>query len=101
MAGMRGGLWQAADRLYQFFPPQLTSFRDGSSPYQLSQQRGTGHGGNTSLGKKSYLLDAVISQTQSEFQYVAASGILDLRGGVRFFHFASVARMLEVIEDLG
>lgn len=100
MAGMRRGLRQTAYRLYQFFPPQLTGLRDGPSLNKFGQQRGARDGGHATLREKSYLLDAAVTDAQREFQYVAASGVLDLCGGVRLSHFAGVARMLEVIEDL-
>ena len=71
------------------------------SLHQFGQQRGASHGGNASLGEKSDFLDAAIGDSQCQLQDIAAGRVFDLGGGVGICHFAGIARMLEVIENLG
>ncbi len=42
-----------------------------------------------------------VSDSQGQFQNIAAGRVFDLGGGVGIRHFARVARVLEVIENLG
>src|ERR1700730_8642035 len=101
MAGVNRRLGQTANGSHQCLPAQLTGFCNRLSLYQLGQQRGTGHGGNTSLREKPNFIDASADDLQSEFQNVAARRIFDLARCIGIGHFAGIAWMLEVVENLG
>ena len=99
MAGMNRSPGQAADGFHQFLATQLTGFRDGFSLHNIGEQRGAGHSGDASLGKKSNIFDAAIDDSKSKFQDVAAGRIVELDRRIRICDLAGVAWMLEVIED--
>jgi len=101
MAGVNRRLGQTANGSHQFLPAQLTGFCNRLPLDQLGHQRGTGHGGNTSLREKSNFIDAPADDLQSEFQNVAARRIFDLARCIGIGHFAGIAWMLEVVENLG
>lgn len=68
---------------------------------QLSKRRAAGDGGNTAFGLKPYFCDGVVLDEGSQFEYVAAGGILEFCGSVGARERARIARVLEVIEKLG
>lgn len=101
MTGMSRSPGQAADGPHQFLTPQLTGFGNASSLHQFGQQRSARHGRNASLSEKPNFLNTPVSNSHSKLQNIAAGGIFNLRRGVGTSHFAGVARVLEVIENLG
>jgi hypothetical protein len=52
------------------------------------------------LRQKPNFFDAVVDDSESELQNIAAGRIIDLYRRVRVDHFAGIARVLEMIENL-
>ena len=98
---MSRGFRHTPDGLHQFFPPQPASLGHSLSLHQFGQQRPASHGRHASFGAKPNLRNAPSFDSQSQFQNVPARWIFDLNRRVWIVDFARIARMLEMIENLG
>lgn len=94
-------LRQPANFLEQLFPSNFSRFRHGLSLCQFCDRGAAGHGWNASFGKKTDVGDTISIQFQTEFEDIAAGRIFDSRDGIRLFHFAGIARVLKMVEQLG
>src|SRR6266498_4285862 len=68
---------------------------------QLGKRRSTGDGGDAAFRLEANLGDDFAGQSGRELQYVSAGGVFELDGRAWFGQESDVARVLEMIEELG
>ena len=101
MAGMHGGLGQAAYFPHYVPPVELPRFFNRPAFDQFSDGRAASHGRHAPFRAKADVGDSLAIELQREFQNVSAGGILQLRGGIGSFDVAGVSWILKVIQGFG
>ena len=92
---------QAADRVEQVGARHVFYFFDSLSVNQLCQNRSANKCRRAAVCEVSRGFDAIVFNDQRESQSIAANRVLLVGDGVRVREFACVARMCEMIFELG
>jgi len=95
-----GGGRNAADCVDQLVARYRSGLCEGLVADEFSEGRCAGDGRNASFRLKTDVGNRALGNCGSEFQDIAASGVLELYRGMRFMENAGVARVLEMIEEL-
>ena len=93
-------------RKVSYFTKQLLSLEFPCLPNcnafcKLSERRAAGYRAHAAFGQKANLFNAISRKSKRKLQNIAARWVLDLRESVGGRDSTCIARMLEVIEDLG
>ncbi len=97
---MTRGLWKTSNGLDQLVPAQSASLRQSFSLDHFREQRSTGHGRHTPLGKETYFGDAASFNPQAQLQNISAGRIFNLDGCGWIRDFPGIARILKMLENL-
>lgn len=101
LCSVRRSLRQTANRGDHPVALQRSRFVQSFSGDDLRQSRSASHRSHASLGLEPNLRNPPGIDSQSQTEYIAAGRILDFRRGIGIHEFSRVARILEVVEQLG
>jgi len=91
---------QAACRGHNIFFLQIASFPKCLPLRKFGEHRRTGHRWHTAFGQEPDLRDPRIRDSHRKLEDIATRRILDLRAGIGICNFASISRILKVVENL-